>query len=84
MRRQNQPVLLRRDGADVLELQRVADDHGALGAKQQRQRRGDIALAGFIDHDQIEEPGSNGRRPRAESEVTAQHGRILVTFGNRL
>ena len=29
-------------------------------------------------------PGSNGRRPRAESEVTAQHGRMFVTLGNRL
>ena len=29
-------------------------------------------------------PGSNGNRPRAESDVTAQHGRIFVTRGNRL
>ena len=29
VRRQNQPILLRRHRADVLELQRVADDHGA-------------------------------------------------------
>ena len=29
-------------------------------------------------------PGSNGKRPRAESEVTAQQGSSFVTFGNKL
>jgi hypothetical protein len=29
-------------------------------------------------------PGSNGTRPRADSDVTAQHDKMLVIFGKRL
>jgi len=57
---ENLAVLLRRHGAHVFELERIADDDGAAGAIEERQRRGDIALAGFVDDDQIEEARLEG------------------------
>ena len=44
----------------MLELQRVADNDGAASAEQQRQRGGDVALAGFVDDEQVEEGGLKG------------------------
>ncbi len=38
----------------MFQLQRIADNDGAARAKQQRQRGSDVALAGFVDHHQIE------------------------------
>ena len=58
---QQEAILLGSHGADVLELQRVADDHGTPRAEQQRQRGGDVALAGFVDHHQVEEAGVEGQ-----------------------
>src|SRR6266536_2734447 len=48
------------DAADMAQLLWVANDDSGLCAVEERQRRGDIALAGLVDHDQIEEPRLKG------------------------
>src|SRR5215831_11996618 len=60
MRGEQEAILLRGDGRNVLQLERVADDDRAARAKQERERRGDVALAGFVDDDEVEEAGLEG------------------------
>ena len=67
---EEKPVLLGNHSADVLQLQRVADDDGAAGTKEQRQGGCDVALAGFVDDHQIEEC----RRERADVAACGECG----------
>jgi hypothetical protein len=49
------PVAAWRDCADVPQLFRVPNDDRRLGPEQKRQGGGDVTLAGFVDHDKVEE-----------------------------
>jgi hypothetical protein len=56
-------VALERQPTDMTQLLRVTDDHRASGAIKQRQRRGDVALAGLVDDDEIELTGIERNAP---------------------
>ena len=69
-------VVARRDGADVLQLLGVANNHRPLRPVEKWEGRSDIALAGLINDDEIEEGrvqwdssagGEGGDRPAIQN-----------------